>query len=124
MAVATGRVLVLPPSQKMYLLGSNTFSFADFFPLPAISQEHAGLEVITMKQFLEETMGAVLDVKTQKITFPPMNKTDWDGDTSGVKGKLNPWLQSIANNPDWNPDKCMAGTCHLQISEFCKSLFS
>jgi hypothetical protein len=121
MAVATGRVLVLPPSQKMYLLGSSTFSFADFFPLHEIAQEHAGLEIISMKQFLEETYGKVVKVDTQMIVTPPQNKTDWDGDTSGVKSYLNPWLQSIAMNPDWNPDACLAGelvrvyTCALVL---------
>jgi hypothetical protein len=111
MAIATGRVLVLPPSQKMYLLGKDTFSFADFFPLPAISKEHAGLEIITMKQFLQESFGT-LRVKDNNgpIAYPPLNKTDWDGDTDGVKAHLNPWLQTTAYNPDWNPDKCFAGT--------------
>jgi hypothetical protein len=97
MAVATGRVLVLPPSQHMYLLGRNSISFGDFFPLQGIAREHAGLEIITMKQFLEESQEK-----------PPKGRTDWDGDTDAVKSSLNPWLQSIAPNPDWNPDKCIA----------------
>ena len=108
MAVATGRVLVLPPAQKMYLLGKSSFSFADFFPLHDIAKEHLGLEIITMKQFLEETNGHVRDTKSNKITFPPENRFDWDGDTNAVKGLLNPWLQSIGPNPDWDPDKCLA----------------
>jgi hypothetical protein len=114
LAFATGRVLVLPPSQKMYLLGKNDFSFADFFPLPAIAKEHAGLEIITMSQFLQETFGTLRDSTTTNgdgvIAYPPLNKTDWDGDLNGIKGQLNPWLQRTANNPDWNPDKCFAGT--------------
>jgi hypothetical protein len=109
LAFATGRVLVLPPSQKMYLLGKNDFSFADFFPLPEIAKEHAGLEIITMEQFLQETLGTLKDTNGV-IAYPPQNKTEWDGDLNGIKGQLNPWLQSTANNPDWNPDKCFAGT--------------
>merc|ERR1711935_1195916 len=64
MAVAMGRVLVLPPSQKMYLLGTAKFNFADFFPLQETAQEHAGLEIISMEQYLEETLGKTLDTKT------------------------------------------------------------
>lgn len=109
MALAMGRVLVLPPSQKMYLLGSTTFNFADFFPLQEISEEHPGLEIISMQQFLEETMGTTRNVKTQDIVFPPDNKkTAWDGDTGGIKQKLSPWLRSIALNPDWTPERCIA----------------
>lgn len=108
MAVATGRVLVLPPSQKMYLLGRKSISFGDFFPLQEIAREHAGLEIITMKQFLEETHGEVREMDSKQVVFPPNGRTDWDGDTDAVKTSLNPWLQSIAPNPDWNPDNCMA----------------
>lgn len=108
MAVATGRVLVLPPSQKMYLLGKGSLSFAGFFPLEEIAREHAGFEMITMKQFLEETQGTMRDQETKEITFPPGQRTDWEGDTDAVKKSLNPWLQRIALNPDWDPEKCIA----------------
>eukprot|EP00934_Nitzschia_sp_Nitz4_P007377 Nitzschia sp. Nitz4//scaffold284_size24204//2522//4439//NITZ4_008412-RA/size24204-augustus-gene-0.4-mRNA-1//-1//CDS//3329545676//7367//frame0 len=107
-AIATGRVLVLPPSQKMYLLGKSSFSFAGFFPLQEIAKEHAGFEILTMEQFLEETAGTLVDQSTNEISSPPGGRTDWDGDTDGVKHKLNPWLQSIAMLPDWNPETCLA----------------
>jgi hypothetical protein len=110
MALAMGRVLVLPPSQKMYLLGKGqaTFNFADFFPLQELAEEHAGFDIITMEQFLEETMGKTKDMKSQKIVFPPDNKkTKWDGDT-GFKSKLAPWLRSIAVDPNWDPNHCIA----------------
>jgi hypothetical protein len=100
MAVATGRTLVLPPSQKMYLLGAVSFSFADFFPLDKISQEHPGLNVISMQEFLER-VGPTINEPL------PGNKTDWGGDTNGVKHELNPWLQKIAYSPDWNPSKLL-----------------
>lgn len=108
LAIAMGRVLVLPPSQKMYLLGQQSFSFADFFPLQDIAREHAGLEILTMEQFLEETKGKVKDQKTQETVLPPTGRTNWDGDTPAVKNHLNPWLQKIAPNPDWDPDDCLA----------------
>jgi hypothetical protein len=100
MAVATGRTLVLPPSQRMYLLGSVAFSFADFFPLHKIAEEHAGLSVISMQAFLER-VGPTINEPL------PGNKTGWDGDTNGVKHELNPWLQKIAYNPDWDPSKLL-----------------
>jgi hypothetical protein len=100
MAVATGRTLVLPPSQQMYLLGSVSFSFADFFPLHKIASEHAGLEVISMQTFLER-VGPTINEPL------PGNKTDWGGDTNGVKHQLNPWLQNIAYSPDWDPSKLL-----------------
>jgi hypothetical protein len=85
----------------MYLLGQTNFNFADFFPLQELAEEHAGLDIITTEQFLLETMGKVRDTQTQQIVFPPNNKTMWDGDTMGVKQLLNPWLESIALNPNW-----------------------
>jgi len=110
MALAMGRVLVLPPSQKMYLLGHTTFNFADFFPLQELAEEHAGLEIITTEQFLIETMGTTVDQQTHEISFPPEeSKTSWDGDTRGIKSKLAPWIRSIANSqPDWDPSTCIA----------------
>jgi hypothetical protein len=109
MALAMGRVLVLPPSQKMYLLGKTNFNFADFFPLQELAEEHEGLEIITMKQFLEETMGKVKDSETQQIVYPPSNRrTQWDGDQVAIKHELNPYIQSIAANPDWDPTQCIA----------------
>ncbi|KAG7347749.1 GDP-fucose protein O-fucosyltransferase [Nitzschia inconspicua] len=109
MALAMGRVLVLPPSQKMYLLGKTNFNFADFFPLQELAEEHEGLEIITMEQFLEETMGKLKDTTTQQIVYPPSNKrTKWDGDSNGIKRELGPFLQSIAANPNWDPRHCIA----------------
>jgi len=109
MAIAMGRVLVLPPSQKMYLLGGTTFNFADFFPLQELAEEHGGLEIISMEEFLTETMGKIVDPKTHTISFPPAEKkTAWDGDTKGIKTQLSPWIRSIAVIPNWDPSKCIA----------------
>jgi hypothetical protein len=109
LALAMGRVLVLPPSQKMYLLGKTNFNFADFFPLQELAEEHEGLEIITMEQFLRENMGQLKDTKTKQIVYPPSNnRTQWDGDLVAIKQELNPFLQSIAANPDWDPRLCIA----------------
>jgi hypothetical protein len=116
MAIATGRVLVLPPSQQMYLLGSKSVSFAEFFPLESIAKEHPGLEILSMQEFLQETYGKVHNLQTNEITYPPKNQTDWNGD-NGIKHVLNPWLHSIANNPDWNPANCLAGEYRVRCLE-------
>eukprot|EP00980_Cylindrotheca_fusiformis_P026788 scaffold17468_cov106-Cylindrotheca_fusiformis.AAC.4 len=128
-AVATGRVLVLPPSQHMYRKSANSLivrkgmnciltskglcflhwdTSLAFSAWENIAEEHPGLEVITTKQFLEQTYGKVHDKETNEITYPPLNRTDWDGDTSGTNTQLGPWLRKIAYNADWNPDDCVA----------------
>jgi hypothetical protein len=90
------------------VLGKTDFSFADFFPLHDIAREHPGLEIVTMNQYLEETYGKVHFRDTKKVAYPPTNRTNWDGDTSGVKRQLGPWLRQIAYNADWNPETCLA----------------
>ena len=84
MAHAMGRILVLPPSQQIYLLWNdrrqtkkNKFSFKDFFHFDSIASEHAAVEVIHMEEFLkrEAMMGHLRDKNTRQVTFPPNNKT-------------------------------------------------
>jgi GDP-fucose protein O-fucosyltransferase len=55
MAAATGRTLVLPPDQPLYLLNKgkghdNQHSFADFFPFDEIRKR---VNVISIKEFFE-----------------------------------------------------------------------
>lgn len=42
------------------------------------------------------------------MSYPPLNITNWDGDTSGTHQHLGPWLRQIAYNADWSPDTCLA----------------
>lgn len=97
----------------MYLLakGRGTektdFSFADFFPMHELAQENDGLEIITMKEFLEtEAMaGNLMNKVTGKVEFPPENRTDWNGhDVS----RLKEWLRNVTLTPLWSPSNCMA----------------
>lgn len=113
LAIATGRILVMPPAQRMYLLGKdrdkqNThFSFAHFFPVEELAMEHKGLEVITMKEFLErEAMTGHLRYKENgEVAFPPQNMTDWDG---GDHQLLKEWLRNVTHTPLWSPTRCLA----------------
>ncbi|GKY94306.1 hypothetical protein MPSEU_000396400 [Mayamaea pseudoterrestris] len=114
LAVATGRTLVLPPAQRMYLLAKDRdkhkteFTFADFFPLEEVSREHAGLDIISMKDFLEETAmkGTLRNKYTGEVEFPPdNNRTDWDGQDFTI---LKVWLRNVTITPLWAPHKCLA----------------
>ena len=122
MAVAMGRTLVLPPAQGMYLLSKQKsehsgqeqrkdFSFADFFDMGSISEEHKALEVITMKQFLEREglTGNLRNLKTGKVEFPPENRTDYDGATHfDISKVLEKYLQQVGMVPPWDPEDCLA----------------
>eukprot|EP00521_Asterionellopsis_glacialis_P006023 CAMPEP_0195281424 /NCGR_PEP_ID=MMETSP0707-20130614/739_1 /TAXON_ID=33640 /ORGANISM="Asterionellopsis glacialis, Strain CCMP134" /LENGTH=537 /DNA_ID=CAMNT_0040340307 /DNA_START=134 /DNA_END=1747 /DNA_ORIENTATION=- len=117
MAHAMGRTLVLPPEQQMYLLTNKgkatqkkVFSFNDFFHMDSIANEHPGLEIITMKEFLdrEAMAGKLKDKTTGKVSFPPGNRTRWDGDNKGQNHVLSPWLSKVAFEPVWNVGKCQA----------------
>ena len=52
--------LIMPPQKKMYLLGRGDrtqkkhFSFVDFFPIEEMALENLGLDVISMKEYLEK----------------------------------------------------------------------
>jgi hypothetical protein len=66
-AAATGRTLVLPPPEHIYLLRS-VRSFADFFPLLSESFKRR-VEVITSKEFfsMETEKGGYLETENKTI---------------------------------------------------------
>jgi hypothetical protein len=115
MAYAMGRTLVLPPEQVFYLLGKNKgkageqrreFSFNHFFHMESIHNEHPGLDIITMKEFLEqEAMTGNLRDQQGNVVFPPHNQTDWDGKP---RQPLFEFLRATGHMAIWSPEKCMA----------------
>lgn len=116
LAAATGRTLVLPPQKQMYLLGKGEnkqkrhFGFEDFFPMHQMAAENAAIDMVTMQQFLEtEAMaGHLKDRSTGKASFPPYNRTDWNGLKGQEYDELREWLRTVTLVPKWSPEKCLA----------------
>lgn len=110
-----GRTLVMPPEKKMYLLGNDNnrqkkhFSFIDFYPIEEIAAEHVGLDIISMKEYLEtQAMTGNLKNKfTGKVEFPPGNRTDWDGIEQHDYDLLREYLRNVTNTPVWKPSHCL-----------------
>jgi hypothetical protein len=116
LAAIMGRTLVLPPQKQMYLLGKGEnkqkkhFGFEDFFPMEQMAHENAAIEMITMKEFLETEAltGKLRNKETGKVSFPPNNRTDWNGLSGEEYDQLREWLRTVALVPQWAPDKCLA----------------
>ena len=119
LAHAMGRTLVMPPEQRMYLLGKtdkqskNTFSFSDFFHFESVAVEHPGVEVISTQEFLEREVltGNIRHPETGEVLVPPNNKTDWHGigtyHSKEFKELAN-FLQTVGISSTWAYDKCVA----------------
>jgi len=78
--------------------------------MESIAEEHVGLEVISMEEFLrrEGTQGNLKD-PDGNVVFPPQNRTEWDGQShSYISGGLESYLRKVGVVPNWNPEKCMA----------------
>jgi hypothetical protein len=114
MAFAMGRTLVLPPHQRMYLINSGDngqrkdFSFDHFFHMERISQEHVGLDIITMDEFLERAMTGIFKDSSGASVFPPHNRTDWNGSKKAELEELKRWLRRSSKVLLWNPEECLA----------------
>ena len=114
LAIATGRTLVLPPEQRFYLLGQGRgnnvktdFSFMDFFPMQELANDNDGLTIISMEEFLTTVAmtGQLKDVHSGVVTFPPENRTNWNGaDVVALKE----YLRNVTYTPLWSPDQCLA----------------
>mmetsp|Transcript_24180 Transcript_24180/g.55464 ORF Transcript_24180/g.55464 Transcript_24180/m.55464 type:complete len:485 (+) Transcript_24180:39-1493(+) len=141
MAVAMGRILVLPPDQKMYLLNKHgndegqesaqhqrAFGFQDFFPMQEMAHHIRGLKIISMEEFLETQglKGKLRHVETGQVLYPPNNVVDYNSDNNGIETVLNPYLRSIGFGPsDWSSEQCMVAIpAQPGNDEMMTSLFS
>ena len=115
LAVAMGRTLVMPPQKQMYLLGKggknqqHHFTFVDFFPIEEMANEHVGLDVISMKEYLETQAltGNLKNRETGLVEFPPGNRTDWDGINGRDYDVLRGYLRNVSETMPWTPGKCL-----------------
>jgi len=74
--------------------------------MESIHDEHPGLDIITMKQFLErEAMTGKLRDQAGNVAFPPGNRTDWDGQP---RRPLFEFLRATGHMAIWTPEQCMA----------------
>lgn len=104
-AYSTGRTLVLPPDQPMYLLNKgkghhNHHSFADFFPFSSIAER---MPVISMEDFmrLEAVQGKLRNRSTGQVAYPPDNKTVFDATTPKERLLMWDYLRWVGACPKW-----------------------
>jgi len=97
-AHATGRILVMPPEQQMYLLNKDetkhSHGFADFFQLQDIADE-GWMEIIEMEDFLREY--AMKGMFSKKPDFKIGDIYTWDG-----RRAVNFYLREIGVKPKWD----------------------
>ena len=114
-AIATGRILVLPPMQRLHMLNAKVdgerekFSLSAFFPLEEMARATRALEVISFEEFLNTV---VLTGQVGKDLFPPENITNWDvekqhGRAKDPRNRLWPWMRRIATVLSWKPASCI-----------------
>mmetsp|Transcript_11694 Transcript_11694/g.15268 ORF Transcript_11694/g.15268 Transcript_11694/m.15268 type:complete len:621 (-) Transcript_11694:154-2016(-) len=100
-AHATGRILVMPPDQPLYLLNKDNdhkaHGFADFFQLQDI-HESGAMEIIEMENFLKDY--------GKKGLLPKPFESDVQNiyQTSGRQA-LWDYLRDIGEKPKWDPFK-------------------
>ena len=130
MAAATGRILVLPPDQPLYLLNKgkghdNQHSFADFFPFEEIRKR---MPVISMKEFFEReaitgnlyeqivnkdyteskgglALGYPTSGNSSNKVLPPDMKTDFDGSNNADSIIWRDYLRKVGVCPKWKGNK-------------------
>jgi len=116
MGVSMGRTIVLPPEQNFYMLNNKKskvqFTFDDFYYLNETQNEHLGIKIIYMTEFLEEVAmrGKMKHRKTSQPSFPPGNRTNWDKATGKEIKGLYEWIGKtsfVESNP-WQPTECIA----------------
>ena len=119
LAAATGRTLVLPNEKKIPHSRQKEhakkgeeqqykFSFQDFFHLHAISEEHSGLKIITIGEFLKRqaVAGKLYNKYTDEVAYPPGNFTIFEKGVDFDWDFLHHYLRTVGVTPKWNPNEC------------------
>ncbi|CAM9812688.1 unnamed protein product [Heterosigma akashiwo] len=100
-AHATGRILVMPPEQPLYLLnkekGKQAHGFGDFFQLDDIS-DTTSLKIIEMEDF-------VRDYAADGNVLPEPYKGPTDIYSTSGRKALWAYLRKISEKPKWDADK-------------------
>eukprot|EP00605_Chrysophyceae_sp_TOSAG23-4_P002496 GSChrysophyteH1.ASY1.ANO1.2759.1 assembled CDS len=104
-AAATGRTLVLPPDQPMYLLDKGKgkdkhHSFADFFPFDFIKSR---VPVISMKEFIDQEAktGRLKNNQNGKTAMPPPGCDGTSGVERDKRNQLWDYLRNSTSCPPW-----------------------
>jgi GDP-fucose protein O-fucosyltransferase len=114
LAKATGRTLVLTPTMRFAQLlhphpeGVRSYSYLDFFDISNIPH-------ISMDEYITRVaLTGQLKDKDGKVSFPPYNRTNWDGrlgntgnSGEGEAGKFFQWLSDSAKPITWKRDRCV-----------------
>jgi hypothetical protein len=108
-AFATGRTLVLPPDQPMYLLNQGkghqkAHSFTDFFPFDLIQGR---MSIMTMEEFLRKeglTGKLIKNHGDNSILYPPHKKVIFDGTDRNERLLMWEYLRNVTTCPKW---QCM-----------------
>jgi GDP-fucose protein O-fucosyltransferase len=114
LAKATGRTLVLTPTMRFAQLeykhheGLRSYAYTDFFDI-------SGLPVITMDEYIQNVaLTGQLRNKKGKVSFPPYNRTNWDGrlgncanEAVGEADVFFKWLSESSLAIEWKRDQCI-----------------
>lgn len=114
LAKATGRTLVLTPTMRFAQLeyqhpeGIRSYAYTDYFDI-------SGIPTMTMEDYLKNiALNGQLRDQTGAVTFPPYNRTNWDGRLGncgnpgiGEAELFFKWLSSSSLAIPWLRDQCI-----------------
>jgi GDP-fucose protein O-fucosyltransferase len=115
LAVATGRVLVIPPARVVAHLDDKTpHNFTDFFDLESIAKKfnNTSFGVIPYQDYLKQEfpqLGRFQESHAGRQGKPALlagNRTDWNGHPQASQ-KVDLWLRKYTASPEWGSEHCL-----------------